>query len=186
MPRHPLKHVGVNKQVRTAASADPAPNGQVFSLAAARLRRLRERHATEKPFPLELTALDMRPLELDRMTRGAREHFWFNLNRYARQLFAAASELSLAEPGQAHATVTAEHVRRAETERMRRILHREHTELGLVFLLDALQIVGAAVCGALATKPDLLGGGGAWPLAGALAATVAVFLARETFAARAS
>lgn len=174
------------KQSREAAKAELAPGGQVYSLAAARLRRARLRQGPEKPIPAELTALDMRGVELERMTRSAREHFWFNLNRYARQLFGAANELCIEESGQDNGPVTADHVRMAETHRMRRIARRERADLGLVFVLDALQIVGAAVCGALATKPDLLGAGGALPLTAALLVTVGVFLARETIVTRTS
>jgi preprotein translocase subunit SecY len=60
----------------------------------------------------------------------------------------------------------------------------ENADLGLTFVLDALQIIGAAVCGALATKPDLVGDGGAFPLAAALIVTVGIFLTRETLASR--
>jgi len=149
------------------------------------MRRTRARLANqEKPVPAELTGLDLRGVELERMTRSAREHFWFNLNRYARQLFGAANDLSIAQSAQPNAAVTAQHIRTAEMQRLRRIRRNERTELGMVFLLDALQIVGAAVCGALATKPDLMGDWGAFPLAIALVGTVTVFLSREALATR--
>lgn len=118
------------------------------------------------------------------MTRSAREHFWFNLNRYARQLFGAANELCLSQTAQRNAPVTAQHVCAAEEQRVQRLRRVEYADLGLVFVLDALQIVGAAVCGALATKPNLVGDGGALPLAAALVVTVSIFLAREMLATR--
>ena len=117
------------------------------------------------------------------MTTGAREHFWFNLNRYARQLFGSASELSRQQTEEPDGQITAEQVKTAETHRMRAIRRVQATETGLVLLLDALQIVGAAVCGALATRPESLGGS-ALPLVVALAATVSLFLVREAIAAR--
>ena len=128
--------------------------------------------------------MDLRGVELERMTRSAREHFWFNVNRYARQLFGAANELCIAQTAQPNAAVTAQHICTVEIQRMRRIHRKERTDLGLIFVLDALQIVGAAVCGALATKPDLIGNGGALPLGAALVITVSIFLAREALATR--
>jgi hypothetical protein len=118
------------------------------------------------------------------MTPSAREHFWFNLNRYARRLFGMACDVSMAEHSQPSSPVTADHVRAAENERIRALRRSERRELGVDFVLDALQILGAAVCGALATKPDLIGDAGFLPLALALTATIAVFLAREIAATR--
>jgi hypothetical protein len=170
---------------KEAAKPEPGQSTNVYSLATARLRRSRTRTpAQEKPLPPELTGLDLRGVELERMTRSAREHFWFNMNRYARQLFGTANELCIAQTGQPTAAVTAQHVRTAELQRMRRLHRRERADLGLIFVLDALQIIGAAVCGALATKPDLIGDGGALPLAAALVITVSIFLTRETLATR--
>ena len=137
--------------------------------------------------PPELVGLDLRSIDFERMTQSAREHFWFNLNRYARRLYGAASDISVVEYPQANAPVTADHIREAELARMRGIRRAERTDLGLGFVLDALQILGAALCGALATKPDLIGGGsaGIFPLCVALVATVSVFLAREVLTMRA-
>lgn len=180
MRQAPEKHEG-----REPAKAESGQPAHVYSLAAARLRRSRARVAPqEKPVPPELTGLDLRGVELERMTRSAREHFWFNLNGYARQLFGAANELCLAQTAQTNAAVTAQHIRAAEMQRIRRMRRKENADLGLVFILDALQIIGAAVCGALATKPDLVGDAGPLPLGAALLVTVSVFLARETLAAR--
>lgn len=167
-----------------AAKAETGQAGNVYSLAAARLRRSRTHTVQEKPVPPELTGLDLRGVELERMTRSAREHFWFNLNRYARDLFGAANELCVAQTAQPNAALTAQHICAAEIRRMRRMRRSENADLGLTFVLDALQIIGAAVCGALATKPDLVGDGGAFPLAAALIVTVGIFLTRETLASR--
>jgi hypothetical protein len=182
----PVQRNIVGQLFRRPSRAEPDPQaGQVYSLAAARLRKHRARHATEKPRPTELVALDLRGLDLDRMTSGAREHFWFNLNRYARQLFGAASELSRLQAGEPDVQIAAEHVKTAESRRMREARRAETRDAGLVLLLDALQIVGAAVCGALATRPESIGGG-AIPLVVALVLTVSLFVLREALATRAS
>jgi hypothetical protein len=148
------------------------------------MRRARKNRA-ERPVPPELAGLDMRAIDMDRMTPQAREHFWFNLNRYARTLFGTAVDRSALEYAQPDSPVTADHIRQAESQRMRGIRRNERADLGLGFLLDALQIFGAALCGALATKPDLIGEAGVLPLCIALAATVSLFLGREMLAIRA-
>jgi hypothetical protein len=158
---------------------------RVHSLAAARMRRARRMRA-ERPLPPELAGLDLRAVDMDRMTPQAREHFWFNTNRYARTLFNTAVEKSALEYVQADSPVTADHIRQAELQRLRGVRRTERTDLGLTFVLDALQILGAALCGALATRPDLVGSGGMLPLGAALMATVALFLGREVVAMRAS
>lgn len=166
------------------AKVDASPHGpQVFSLAAARLKRRAAKNADKATLP-ELAGLDLRGVDLERMTESAREHFWFNMNRYARRLYGAAGELSTAETDLPSAPITADHVRWAELHRLRRLQRTEHTETGMTFLLDALQILGAALCGALATKPDLVGDAGFVPLTLALAGTVSVFLARELVTSR--
>ena len=176
------------KEAARATSTEVTPGtSTVYSLAAARLRRNRApRNPQNKPAPPELIGLDLRAIDVERMTPQAREHFWFNLNRYARQLFGSACERSIAESNNAAAPVTAQHVRTAELERMRRVQRVERGDLGIAFVLDALQILGAALCGAFATKPDLLGDAGVFPLAIALTATVSVFLAREVLVTRLS
>jgi hypothetical protein len=178
---------GENRTAREAANEAAAASPQVYSLAAARLRKNRAaRPARSKPVPPELSGLDMRAIDIERMTPSAREHFWFNLNRYARQLFGSASERSMAESNVAAAPIAANHVRMAELDRVRRVQRSERADLGATFVLDALQILGAALCGAFATKPDLLGDAGMFPLAIALTATISIFLAREVVATRSS
>jgi len=180
-----VQEVSEGKHSRRARKAEAsADKPAVVSLAAARMRRAR-RNKTERPMPPELVGLDLRAIDFERMTQSAREHFWFNLNRYARRLYGAASDLSVIEYPQANAPVTADHIREAEIARMRQVRRAERTDLGLGFVLDALQILGAALCGALATKPDLIGGAGIFPLCVALVATVSVFLAREVVTMRA-
>jgi hypothetical protein len=172
------------KHLKKVGKAETSPDkSAVLSLAAARLKRARRKRA-EQPVPLELAGLDLRAVDMDRMTVAAREHFWFNLNRYARRLYGAASDLSALEYAQPEAPVTADHVREAELTRMRRVRRVQRADLGLGFVLDALQILGAALCGALATKPDLVGDAGMLPLCVALVATVTIFLAREVVSMR--
>ena len=116
----------------------------VHSLAAARMRRARRIRA-ERPLPPELAGLDLRTIDMDRMTPQAREHFWFNMNRYARSLFGTAAEKSALEYAQADSPVTADHIRQAEIARLSRVRRVERSDLGLGFALDALQILGAAL-----------------------------------------
>jgi hypothetical protein len=80
--------------------------------------------------------------------------------------------------------VTPSHLRDAERKRLGAVRHREAL-LGAGFLLDALQILGAASCGALATQPDVAGDYGPIALVVALAATISIFLLREVLYARA-
>jgi hypothetical protein len=175
------------KKDQTRSEDVSAASTAVYSLAAARLRKSRAKNAqTSKPAPPELTGLDLRAIDFERMTPSAREHFWFNVNRYARQLFGSSCERSMAESNNPTAPIAANHVRQSELDRVRRAQRVERSDLGMTFVLDALQILGAALCGAFATKPDLLGDAGMLPLAATLTATVAVFLAREVLATRVS
>ncbi len=171
------------RQTRESPSA--ATPARVVSLAAARVRREQRRKQQPPPQSLpELTGLDLRGVDMERMTPSAREHFWFNLNRYARRLYGGACERSAAESAEVYAPITADHIRDAERGRVERARRGEQERFGAMMILDSLQILGAALCGALATKPDLVGEAGVLPLAVALAATVSVFLVRETISAR--
>jgi len=148
----------------------------VVSLADARHRRPRQiKRASARPAP---DALDLVGLDLDRMSHGARELYWFNVNRYSRRLFLAASDASIMSARSPYAEIGAEHVQRAEDWRRRHERRNTH-RLGAAFVLDALLIVGAAVSGALATRPDFIVDAGAYPLAAAVTMTAALFLIKE-------
>jgi hypothetical protein len=127
----------------------------------------------------------MRGVDFDRMTPEAREHYWFNVNKYARHLYAASCEVSMAECDHPYSPICVGHVRDAELNRMALQARRSHNYFGVFFVLDALQIIGAAACGALATEPELVSAAGALPLVATLGLTVLVFLVREALAARA-
>jgi len=160
--------------------------GIVVSLASAR-NRLRS-HPKQRNNPVtalpDFEQVDLEGFDFDRLTPGARQLFWFNVNNYARHLFASASDIAAVDSGHGYATMTTEHLREAEKKRLGAVRQRE-AMLGAGFVLDALQILGAATCGALATRPTLAEGYGPAPLVAALAATIAVFLLREFLYARA-
>lgn len=165
-----------------------AGGSTVVSLASARARRrqrgLAERQSKSSSSPLTFEQIDLEGLDFDRLTPGASQLYWFNLNNYARHLFASASDISAVENGNGHAPVTTDHLREAESKRLGAVRHREAL-LGAGFVLDALQILGAATCGALATRPAIADGYGALPLVVALGGTIAIFLLREFLFARA-
>lgn len=165
-----------------------AGTGRVVSLASARARKrmraLAAREAKPQPALPVFEQVDVEGLDLDRLTPGARQLYWFNVNNYARHLFASASDISTVDSGNGYAPVTTDHLRQAETKRLGAVRHRE-AMLGAGFVLDALQILGAATCGALATRPSIADGYGALPLVVALAGTIAIFLLREFLHARA-
>jgi len=155
---------------------DPSKGGgTVVSIADARNRRPRFIKRPGKPAP---DALDLDGLDLDRMSQGARELYWFNVNRYSRRLFLAASDASIMSARSPYAEIGAEHVQRAEEWR-RRHERRNTRQLGLTFVLDALLIFGAAVCGALATKPAFLADASPYPLGAAMTVTAVLFLIKE-------
>ncbi len=163
----------------------PAPRrgaSNVISLAAARARRQRRRNV---PIIRELgfDSIDLFGLDFERLDPAARRLYWFNVTNYSRHLYASACDTAITEDRNAYATVTVEHLREAEKRRLG-ALTRRHGEFGIVFVLEALQIFGAAACGALATEPTALAGSGPIPLMIALAATAAIFLAREHIQAR--
>ena len=166
--------------------AGKAAGGSVVSLASARNRLRGHPKSRNKPAPTPADAeqVDLEGLDFDRLTPGARQLYWFNVNNYARHLFASASDLAAVDSGHGYATVTTEHLREAEKKRLGAVRQRE-AMLGAGFVLDALQILGAATCGALATRPTLAEGYGPAPLVAALAATIAIFLLREFLYARA-
>lgn len=170
-----------------AGPSGKGPGGSVVSLASARNRlRSHAKPRTHKavPAPETLEQVDLEGLDFDRLTPGARQLYWFNVNNYARHLFASASDIAAVDSGHGYATVTTEHLRDAEKKRLGAVRQRE-AMLGAGFVLDALQILGAATCGALATRPNLAEGYGPAPLVVALAATIAIFLLREFLYARA-
>ncbi len=181
MQQTPTTPDGSAAQRGTATGVAP-DLAKVISLAVARNRRYRRTQA--KATPVELEQLDLRGVDLDRMTPEAREHYWFNLNKYARHLYVASCELSMAECDHPYSPICVGHVREAELHRMTLQGRRMHKYFGLFFVLDGLQILGAAACGALATKPALVSTAGVIPLAAALGLTVLVFLTREALAAR--
>jgi hypothetical protein len=171
------------------AGIEPAgkgAGGSVVSLASARnrLRSHTKAHGKAAATPADLEQVDLEGLDFDRLTPGARQLYWFNVNNYARHLFASASDIAAVDSGHGYATVTTEHLRDAEKKRLGAVRQRE-AMLGTGFVLDALQILGAATCGALATRPTLAEGYGPVPLVAALAATIAIFLLREFLCARA-
>ena len=158
----------------------------VVSLANARARlRVRKPETDRAQRPaLDTAQLDFEGLDLDRLTPGARQLYWFNLNNYARHLFASAADIAIREGGHSGAPVSPSHLREAERKRLGAVRHREAL-LGAGFLLDALQILGAATCGALATRPEVAGEFAPLALVAALAATITIFLLREFLYARA-
>ena len=163
--------------------ADPAT---VLSLSAARARREQRRRASRRGSLPELEGIDLRGVDLDRLSPEAREHYWFNVNKYARHLFVSSCELSMDDCDHPHAPVCVQHVREAELNRMAMQSNRgDRGTFGLLFFMDGLQILGAAACGALATQPGLFGSAGMVPLAISILLTAGVFLFREAVAARA-
>jgi hypothetical protein len=167
-------------------AAGKGAGGSVVSLASARNRLRTHSKPLTKPaaVPVDLEQVDLEGLDFDRLTPGARQLYWFNVNNYARHLFASASDIAAVDSGHGYATVTTDHLREAEKKRLGAVRQRE-AMLGAGFVLDALQILGAATCGALATRPTLAEGYGPAPLVAALAATIAIFLLREFLYARA-
>jgi hypothetical protein len=157
-------------------TSDPTKGGgTVVSLADARQRRPRQTKRMPKPAS---DSLDLVGLDLDRMSHGARELYWFNVNRYSRRLFLASSDASIMSARSPYAEIGAEHVQRAEEWR-RRHERRSTQRLGMGFVLDALLIFGAAVCGALASRPNFIVDAGPYPLATAVTVTAALFLLKE-------
>ena len=171
---------------RETGKGDVPRTRTVVSLAAARAKmRTRQKDVERSPATAPDTAqLDLEGLDLDRLTPGARQLYWFNLNNYARHLFAAAADIAVREGGHGAAPVSPSHLRAAERKRLGAVRQREAL-LGAGFFLDALQILGAATCGALATRPEVAGDFGPLPLVVALAATISIFLLREFLYARA-
>jgi len=162
-------------------SVDAGGPARVISLAMVRNQRVQQNRP--RPALPELEELDLRGVDLDRMTAEAREHYWFQVNKYARHLYVSACDLSMSECDHPYSPVCVQHVRDAE---MRRIALQRGVgrTFGLPFVLDGLQILGAAACGALATRPTMFSSAGVLPLAVAMTLTIAVFLWRETLAAR--
>ncbi len=172
-----------NSRPAETTKGDPAT---VLSLSAARARREQRRRARRRGSLPELQGIDLRGIDLDRLSPEAREHYWFNVNKYARHLFVSSCELSMDDCDHPHAPVCVQHVREAELNRMAMQSNRgDRGTFGLLFFMDGLQILGAAACGALATQPGLFGSAGMVPLAISILLTAGVFLFREAVAARA-
>jgi hypothetical protein len=191
---HPMRSIPFRGKSARPAAPSHGEGGKterprsrnVVSLASARARlRVRRAGADRAHAPaLDPAQLDLEGIDLDRLTTGARQLYWFNLNNYARHLFASAADIAFREGGHAGAPISPSHLREAERKRLGAVRHREAL-LGAGFLLDALQILGAATCGALATRPEVAGGFGPLALLAALSATIAIFLVREFLYARA-
>lgn len=174
-----------DREARVAKESAERP-GNVYSLATARRRRaVKQRTERTNPTPdiTEFDTIDLTGVDLDRLTPGARQLYWYNLTHYARFLFASASDGAIRDKGLRDAPISTEHVQKAEDRRLNNVQRRQ-ADLGWGFLLDALQILAAATCGALATRPMALEGAGPWPLVAALAATVCIFVTREYFYTR--
>ena len=184
---------GVTRLFPTEPSSTPnadtrnaAVPAKVLSLGVARRARLARKRIKPRPSVPELEGIDMRGIDLDRLTAEAREHYWFNVNKYARHLFVSSCDLSMKECDHPYSPICVHHVREAELKRMgMQSSQGSARTFGLLFFMDALQILGAAACGALATKPDLFASAGMVPLTIAMGLTVSVFLFREAVAARA-
>ena len=186
-----MQHVG-NKGLENASAAkEPAEKPEsssngVYSLAAARARRV-ARSAEERRdrmgVPAELRGIDLRGIDLERVSSPARERFWFEINRFTRNLYATATNLAITETNRPYSPITATQMRSAA--RQARLPEPAPAKpFGSAIALDALQIFGAALCGAFATKPEMLGDFGMVPLAVALCGTIGVFLAREILGQR--
>jgi hypothetical protein len=150
---------------------------KVVSLAEARERLLhkRAREASAPSYMADPTELDH--LDLSRMTPEARDLFWFSVSRYAYDLAATACTYSDADASEPNGTITPYHVESAETHRL--IAPPRRSRFGLGFSLDALQMVGAATCGALAARPGAADGASFVALAFAMMLTVGAFLVRQ-------
>ena len=86
---------------RSAAGSNTAERRRnVVSLAGARARLRTRKPGTERAnaLPTDSAPLDLEGLDLDRLTPGARQLYWFNLNNYARHLFASASDIASGKP----------------------------------------------------------------------------------------
>jgi len=159
------------------ATKHGSSTNKVVSLAEARERLMhkRAREASSPSYLADPTELDQ--LDLSRMNPEARDLFWFNVSRYAYDLAATARSYSDAEAGEPDAIITPDHVESAETHRL--ITPPRRTRFGLGFSLDALQMVGAATCGALAARPGAANGASFVALAFAMMLTVGAFLVRQ-------
>jgi len=169
-----------------ADTENAAAPAKVLSISTARRARLARKQTKSRPSVPELEGVDLRGIDVDRLTVEAREHYWFNVNKYARHLFVSSCDLSMKECDHPYSPICVHHVREAEMKRMGMQSSKGSARtFGLLFFMDALQILGAAACGALATKPDLFASAGMVPLAICMGLTVSVFLFREAVAARA-
>jgi len=159
-----------------AGKRDFAQANKVVSIEDARLRLARRGRPRTQPLVDE--HFDLEGVDFERMGEEAREYFWFNVNSYARDLAQRAAAYSDAEGERADGAVTPYHVEAAEAQRL--VYNPAAPRFGLGFALDAVQLIGAAVCGALVAQPGTTGGAGFVAFAFALMITVGTFLLRQT------
>ncbi|TFH19448.1 MAG: hypothetical protein E4H03_13845, partial [Myxococcales bacterium] len=130
-----------------AHTENAAVPAKVLSLSVARRARLARKQIKPRPSMPELEGIDMRGIDVDRLTAEAREHYWFNVNKYARHLFVSSCDLSMKECDHPYSPICVHHVREAELKRMG--MQSSQTSVrtfGLLFFMYALQILGAAAC----------------------------------------
>lgn len=179
--RMQVRNPEVSDRKARVSKESASREGNVYSLANARRRRETRAHSERikrTPDMAVYDAIDLTGVDLDRLTPGARQLYWYNLTNHARFIFASASDGAMRDKGIRDAPISTDHVQDADDKQIGNS-HRREAEFGMGFVLDALQILGAATCGALATRPMALEGAGPWPLVAALTATVFVFVARE-------
>ncbi len=135
----------------------------------------RERSKRIQPTPDQF---DLAGCGFDRLSDEAREYFWFNVTNYARDLTQTAAAYCDAEGEQPNGAVTPYHVEAAEAQRLS--FPAPKSRFGLGFTLDAVQMVGAATCGALVARPGATDGASFVAFAFALMLTVGTFLLRQS------
>lgn len=159
-----------------AGKQDFGQVGKVVSIDDARARFARRGH-TRTQNPID-DHFDLQGIAFERLSDEARQYFWFNVNSYARDLAQRAAAYSDAEGERVDGTVTPYHVEAAEAQRT--VYAPSTPRFGIGFVLDAVQLVGAAVCGALVAQPGTTGGAGFVAFAFALMVTVGTFLLRQS------
>lgn len=152
------------------------PTAKVVSIEDARMRLARRGRARQAS-PID-EHFDLEGAGFERLSDEAREYFWFNVNGYARELCQRATAYSDAEGERTDAAVTPYHVEAAEAQRL--VAPAARPRFGVGFALDAVQLIGAAVCGALVAQPGTTGGAGFVAFAFALMITVGTFLLRQS------
>ena len=179
-PRTERPSSSASGETSDTGEAGDGPGTNVVSIAVARARKERRisrpQNAVVDP---RFDDLDLRGIEFEEMSEGARQLYWFNLTNYARHLYAGARDISLLETvDEAKFVIRPEHVQEAERGRLARA-RQSQAELGLGFVLEAAQIFAVAAAGALATRMDLNTGEGIIAFGTCLSVAVAVFFVRE-------